>query len=201
MRSLRFRLPALFLAGVVIAGAVTALLALRLFQAYTENDTLRTLRRQASALERVYADQALKSVDEGRRAPRFAAPQLERATGTRLYYVGAEIFPGQISGLRHLDGKYVDWKLLNAGKQETLELTPPGTDRTYLAVAQPLELGGETFGALVVAKPRAELHSRWLGLVARVAIAVLAGLLVALALVWYFSRRLTRPLLALSRAA
>src|ERR687885_1925105 len=141
MRSLRFRLPALFLAGVVIAGVVTALLSLRLFQSYTESDTLRTLRRQASALERVYADQALKSVDQGRAAPRFAAPQLERATGTRLYYVGAEIFPGQISGLRHLDGKYVDWKLLNAGKQETLEFTPPGTDRTYLAVAQPLELG------------------------------------------------------------
>ena len=201
MRSLRFRLPALFFAGVVIAGVVTALLALRLFQAYTENDTLATLRRQAKALERVYADQALKSVDEGRPAPRFAAAQLERATGTRLYYVGADIFPGQISGLRHLDGRFVKWKLLNAGKQQTLEFEPPGTDRTFLAVAQPLELGGETFGALVVAKPRAELRDRWLGLLARVGIAVGAGLLVALALIWYLSRRVTEPLLALSRAA
>src|SRR5437870_1675940 len=201
MRSLRFRLPALFLAGVVIAGVVTALLALRLFQNYTHNDTLATLRRQAAGLASLYADQATRSADQGRPAPRFAAPLLERATGTRLYYAGVQIFPGQMSGLRQLDRSVVDWHLVNEGRAQTLEFRPPGTSRTYLAIAQPIELGGETFGALVVAKPRAELRSRWLGLFERVGLAVVAGLLVALALVWYFSRRVTGPLLALSRAA
>src|SRR5918911_851205 len=201
MRSLRFRLPAIFLAGVVIAGLITALLALRLFQSYAHDDTLKTLRQQAAGLARVYQAQAVQSVDKGSPAPRFAAPLLERATGTRLYYAGVEIFPGQISGLRQLDRKLLDWKLMNVGKQQTLEFRPPGADRTYLAVAQPLRFGGETFGALVVAKPRAELRERWLGLLARVGIAGGAGLLVALGLVWYLSRRVTQPVLALSRAA
>ena len=201
MRSLRFRLPAIFLAGVVIAGLITALLSLRLFQSYAHDDTLKTLRQQAAGLARVYQAQAVQSVDKGSPAPRFAAPLLERATGTRLYYAGVEIFPGQISGLRQLDRKLLDWKLMNVGKQQTLEFRPPGADRTYLAVAQPLRFGGETFGALVVAKPRAELRERWLGLLARVGIAGGAGLLVALGLVWYLSRRVTQPVLALSRAA
>ena len=39
------------------------------------------------------------------------------------------------------------------------------------------------------------------GLVERVGVAFLAGLAVALGLVWYLSRRLTEPVLALSRAA
>jgi len=201
MRSLRFRLPALFLAGVVIAGVVTALLALRLFQNYTHNDTLATLRRQAAGLASLYADQGTRGGDQGRPAPRFAARLLERATGTRLYCAGVQTFPGQMSGLRQLDRSVVDWHLMNEGRAQTLEFRPPGTSRTYLAIAQPIELGGETFGALVVAKPRAELRSRWLGLFERVGLAVVAGLLVALALVWYFSRRVTGPLLALSRAA
>ena len=44
-RSLRFRLPALFLAAIALAGLVASLIALRLFQDYTRTETLRELRR------------------------------------------------------------------------------------------------------------------------------------------------------------
>ena len=44
--------------------------------------------------------------------------------------------------------------MLGAGNVETFEFKPPGSDRTYLAAAHPITVGGETFGALVVAKPR-----------------------------------------------
>ena len=70
-----------------------------------------------------------------------------------------------------------------------------------MAIAEPIELGGETFGALVVAKPKAELGDRWLALVWRVGLAFLGGLVVAAGLFWYLSRRLTQPVLALSAAA
>ena len=43
MRSPRFRLPALFLLGVVIAGIVTAAITIRLFQDYTESQTVADL--------------------------------------------------------------------------------------------------------------------------------------------------------------
>jgi len=35
--SLRFRLPALFLLGIVLAGVLAALISLRLFQTYTRD--------------------------------------------------------------------------------------------------------------------------------------------------------------------
>lgn len=201
MRSLRFRLPLFFLLGILVAGLVTALFAVRLFQDYSRDRTFEELRRQARGLAELYAAQAVAGVDEQREAPSFAAPLLERATGSRLFYAGVEIFPGEISGLRDLDRSALDWSTLERGDMQRLEFVPPDSDRVFLAVAHPIRLGGETFGALVVAKPRAELRERWLVLLGRVGLAFLAGLAVAAGLVWYLSRRLTEPVLALSRAA
>lgn len=126
---------------------------------------------------------------------------MEDATGSRIYYSGLELFPGQKSGLQELDQSVFDGTKLGPGEVETFEFQPPGSDLTYLAAAHTVTVGGETFGALVVAKPRTELRSRWLVLFGRLGLAFLAGLLVAAGLVWYLSRRLTKPVLALSRAA
>ena len=201
LRSLRFRLPAIFLAGVLVAALVTAAIAVHFFQEDTRARGLEELQRQAQGLAELYAFQAATSVDETRDAPRFAPPLLERATGSVIYYSGVQIFPGQVSGLRALPERYLDWTMLDAGRPQTLEFRPPGTDRVYLAAAQPIRLGGETFGALVVAKPRAELRERWIELAERLGLAFLAGLPIALAFVWYLGRRLTKPVLKLSRAA
>lgn len=201
MRSLRYRIPAFFLVGVLVAAAITALLAVRLFRDDSRDRTLSELRRQAAGLARLYEEQAIRSVDEAKQAPGFAAPLLEEATGSRIYYAGLEIFPGQKSGLRPLDRDVLDWQMLEAGKVETFEFKPPGSDRAYLAAAHPITVGGETFGALVVAKPRTQLRSGWLPLAGRMGLAFLGGLAVAASLIWYLSRRLTKPVLALSRAA
>lgn len=200
MRSLRFRLPALFLLGVVIAGIVTAAITIRLFQDYTESQTKADLRRQARELGQLFAEQAIQSVDEGTAPPRLVVPRLEVATGTRLYYVGVGLFPGDVSGLRRLTPEQAGLAAPPESTQ-TFELVPPGEDRTYLAIAEPVEVLGETFGALVVAKPKAELRDRWLVLIWRVGLACLGGLVVAGLLFLYLSRRVTRPVLALSRAA
>jgi two-component system OmpR family sensor kinase len=201
VRSLRYRIPAFFLVGVLVAAAITALLAVRLFRDDSRDRTLGELRRQAAGLARLYEEQAIRSVDEAKQAPGFAAPLLEEATGSRIYYAGLEIFPGQKSGLRPLDRGVLDWQMLEAGEVETFEFEPPGSDRTYLAAAHPITVGGETFGALVVAKPRTQLRSGWLPLAGRMGLAFLGGLAVAAGLIWYLSRRLTKPVLALSRAA
>jgi signal transduction histidine kinase len=201
MRSLRFRLPILFLVGIVVAGLVTTLVAIRFFQDQTREDTLTELRRQAAGLADLYADQALQSAGEGRRAPSFAAPRLEEATGTSLFYAGVNLFPGDRSGLREIEVDVLpDQAALEAGRPQTLEFKPPGSDRVYLAAAHPLRIGGQTFGAIVVAKPRAELREAWVDLAQRLALAFLAGLGVAAGLVWYVSRRLTAPVLSLTRA-
>jgi signal transduction histidine kinase len=201
VRSLRFRIPAFFLVGMLVAAAIAAIFAIRLFQDYSRDRTLDELRRQAAGLAQLYQEQAIRSVDEAKQAPRFASPLLEQATGSRIYYAGVELFPGEQSGLRPLDRNVLDWDMLSEGRVDTFKFAPPGTDRTYLAAAYPITVGDDTFGALVVAKPQAELRSRWLVLLGRMGLAFLAGLAVAAGLIWYLSRRLTKPVLALSRAA
>ncbi len=201
MRSLRFRLPALFLLAVMVAGLVTAVVATRLFQDYTKDRTLNELRRQGAGLTQLYSEQARQIIEQGQSAPSFAGPRLERAMGARLYYVGVPIFPGQLSGLRSMDAELIDWELLESGKKQTFEFSDGDVERTFLAVGHPLRLDGETFGALVVAKPKAQLSVSFLGLLKRISPALLGGLLAAGILGWWLSLRVTMPVLKLSRAA
>ena len=56
LNSLRFRLPALFLAGIALAGLVTSLIALRLFQDFTRTESLQELRQEARGLADLYAE-------------------------------------------------------------------------------------------------------------------------------------------------
>ena len=195
--SLRFRLPALFLLGIVVSGLIAALVALRLFQGYVLTRSKADLRREAIGLTEVFAQQAITANDTGV-LPRIGR-QLERATGDRLFYVGASPTPGLNVGIERLPQSTVDWR---SGRTITFEFTPPGAHKTYLAVARPLKLEpkGPAFGDLIVAKPKTELNQRLIPLLQRLAIASLGGIIVAGLLGWYLSRRITRPVLALSRA-
>ncbi|MDX6435488.1 MAG: two-component system, OmpR family, sensor kinase [Gaiellaceae bacterium] len=198
--SLRFRLPALFLLGIVVSGLIAAAVALRLFQSYVLNGSKADLRREAIGLTEVFAQQAITLNDTGV-LPRISR-QLELATGDRLFYVGVSPFPDKRNssvGLERLPQSTVDWR---SGKTITFEFIPPGAHKTFLAVARPLTLGtkGPAFGDLIVAKPKTELNRRLIPLLERLAIASLGGIIVAGLLGWYLSRRITRPVLALSRA-
>ena len=62
-----------------------------------------------------------------------------------------------------------------AGKIRDFEFTPPGEKTRYLAVASPLKLGEQTFGAIVVAKPKAALHEGLYTVLLRLAIAFAVG--------------------------
>jgi len=200
--SLRFRLPALFLAGIALAGLVASLIALTLFQDYTRNESLGELRREARGLAALYAESAVRASDEDKAAPAFAAEQLEAATGDRLFYVGASLFPGQDAGLTRLSRADVGVELAGS-RVVTFEFEPPFEDRPFLAASHPLRLGGDTgpiFGYLIVAKPKAELRETWVTLLSRLAVAFLVALVVVGGLVLYLSRRITKPVLALSGA-
>jgi signal transduction histidine kinase len=196
-RSLRFRLPAFFLAGAAIAGLVSTVIALGFFQDYTEDRLVAELRREARGLATLYAEQAIRAQDTDR--PYFVAPErLEQASGSRLYYVGVRFTFRGTTRLKTLPQNTIPWK---DGKVRTFEFTPPDAKREYLAVSNPVRLEGNVFGALIVAKPKAELRERWQTLIERLALAGLVGIIVAGALAWYLSRRITEPVLALSDAA
>jgi signal transduction histidine kinase len=199
--SLRFRLPALFLVGIVVSGVIAAAIAFALFQNYSHKQLLVKLRREANGLTQLYQRQAIAANDTGARPLRFAPEQLERATGDRIFYVGADVFPGAgPTGLRQLPQDAVDWR---QGKTRTFEFRPPGFKRTYLAVLQPMRLAPKSapFGALIVATPKTEIASGLRRLLERLSLALIAGIVAAGLLGWYLSRRISRPVLALSAAA
>jgi signal transduction histidine kinase len=203
LRSLRFRLPALFLVGIVLAGVISTVIAVGLFQGYVRDRSLDQLRREADGLARLYAQFAVRASEEPSEPPTFARSELQRASGNRLFYVGLPVFferSGKV--LPQLPEAVVpaDWR---AGEVPDFEFVPPGEDDTFLAVAQPLRLEnmGPPFGALVVATPQDELRDRWVTLVERLALALLVAILVVGGLAVYLSRRITQPVLELSDAA
>jgi two-component system OmpR family sensor kinase len=199
--SLRFRLPALFLAGIALTGLVSTLIAFGLFRNYTQDQAKQELRREARGLTQLYAKQAQQSQERGTRPPFFAARRLEAASGNRLFYTGLDIFSGRSAGLTKLPRSAIDWAALQRGKTVEFEFTPPGEDRNFLAVSHPLYLEGEPVGALTVATPEAQLSDQAMRLMARLAIALAVGLIVTAVFAWYLSGRITRPVQRLAKAA
>jgi signal transduction histidine kinase len=200
-RSLRFRLPALLLLGIVVSGIVSTAIAVRLFQNYTRSRALIDLHREAAGLSELYADQAIRALDENKPPLKVAPAKLQKATGDHIYYVGLDIFPGQTAGLKHLPRTVLDWKAIERGRSVTFHFKPAEAHGRYIAVGHPLRLGHKVFGAFVVGRPESALRARWASLIDRLALAFLGGVAVAGAFGWYLSRRISKPVLALSRAA
>src|SRR5436190_2110557 len=202
-RSLRFQLPALFFAGVIVFALVAAAISFQLLQSYTIARTRADLRREAAGMTRLYAAQATGSNDQ------VPGHQLEDATGDRIFYVpvdpGVDLFPGAKGPrLRQLPKRLIDFPAVAKGRTLQFDFELPGSHRTWLGVAQPLELGlhGKSvfYGSLVIAKPKDQLATRVVPLLERIALALLGGLAVAVILGVFISRRLTRPVLKLARA-
>jgi signal transduction histidine kinase len=208
--SLRVRLPIVFLAGIVLAGLITTLISVRLFQDYSRAQTLTKLKREAHGTAVLYAravDQSYGNVNKkgkpnDRRAPTFAAESLQLATGDKIFLVGPGLFPGQgFVGLERLPAGTVDWI---SGKSGTFEFTPPGAKRKYLGAANPILIvdpntkDSTTIGAIVVGTPKTNVNALVTPLMERLAIAGALGLLIAAMLAWYLSRRIVRPILQLS---
>jgi signal transduction histidine kinase len=201
LRSLRFRLPAFFLVGIVLAGVISTAIAVGLFRDYARDRALNELRREAEGLTRLYAEHAVRSSDEERPPATFATRELEGVSGNRLFYVGARIFFDEPAILRVLPQRAVpEW---DPTRVTEFEFVPPGESETFVAVAHPLRLEnkGPAFGALIVAEPKDELRDRWVTLIERLAIAFLLAMVVVGALAVYLSRRITQPVLELADAA
>jgi two-component system OmpR family sensor kinase len=198
LRSLRFQLPALFLLGALVAGLVSAVIALRLFRSYAEDrareQAYAELAREARGLTELYARQAGLKL--------LSAKKLELATGDRIYYTGLDPFPGQgRPAFRSLPKGTVNPRVVRQRGLVLFQFRPPRSGQTLLAAARPLRVGREVFGVIVVAKAKTVLDQRWLALVERLLIAFAGGIAVAGAFAWYLSRRITSPVLELSRAA
>jgi two-component system, OmpR family, sensor kinase len=209
LRSLRFRLAAFFLAGVVVSGVVAAAISFRLIESYTLKRARADIRREAAGLTELYAFRATQVGRKNQRneIPQIPAHTLEDATGDRLYYLPAAaliaLFPDEVPVLPRISRRTVPLKRLQRGETIQFEFVPPGEHRTFIAVARPLELTKQKlfFGAIVVARPKDQLGNQVGPLVGRLGLALLGGLFVAMLLGLYLSRSITRPVRRLSTVA
>ena len=130
--SLRYRLPALFLLGVVLAGLVATLIAIRFFQSYTRSHAIDELRAESVGIVQLYA-----SADRRRRTSRWRTSR-SAIGGDQIFYIpivpGAQLFVGRLQSLP-LDT--VPRAKLEHEGTTTLDLHVG--KHHYLAVARPLQ--------------------------------------------------------------
>ena len=190
--SLRFRLPALFLLGIVLAAVVATLIAVRFFQSNTRAHAATELRQESAGIVQLYKQKAAVG--------HVSLASLKLALGAyEVFWVppvpGASLLAGPLPRLPSSVLPVVD-----QGEQ------PPAFDfhhggTAFLGVGQPVTLGSVPAGSLVVAEPESQLRSRWLQLFWALALAFGIGIPVAGVVVLYFSRRIARPLEMLATAA
>jgi signal transduction histidine kinase len=194
LRSLRFRLPALFLLGIVLAGVVATLIAVRFFQSYTRTHAASELRAESAGIVQLYERQA--------GVGHVSLANLQAPLGRdKVFWVPAVRGASLLAGaLPELSSGSVPVAKLRSDKPPAFDLHVKGVD--YLGVGQIVRLPpGIPVGALVVAKPESALRSRWVQLAWELALAFGIGIPIAGALVVYFSRRIVRPLETLTAAA
>jgi signal transduction histidine kinase len=196
--SLRFRLPALFLAAIALSGLISTAIALRLIQDSLHDQTVSQLRHEVQGATSLYRQLAGGPV-------KISPATLEQATGNLFYYVprarGFTPFLRQPPPFRRLPRSAIPYRSVAAGKTIVFDFNPPGTPKGYIAVAQPLTLGSAVLGAIVVASPKARLHNALITLLWRLLAAFAIAVVVAGLFAVYLTRRITNPVLALSRAA
>jgi signal transduction histidine kinase len=189
LRSLRFRLPALFLLGIVLAGVVATLIAVRFFQSYTRTHAASELRAELAGIVQLYERQA-----GGGHVSQLALGR------DRVFWVPV------VPGAKLLTGSLLELPRSAVPLAKPGDEKPPAFDFrsrgvAYLGVQQVVRLADIPVGALVVAEPASALRSRWIQLAWELALAFGIGIPVAGALGIYFSRRIVRPIEALTAAA
>jgi signal transduction histidine kinase len=189
LRSLRFRLPALFLLGIVLAGVVATLIAVRFFQSYTRTHAASELRAESAGIVQLYERQA-----GGGHVSQLALGR------DRVFWVPI------VPGAKLLTGSLPELPRSGVPLPKPGDEKPPAFDFhsrgvAYLGVQQVVRLADIPVGALVVAEPASALRSRWIQLARELALAFGIGIPVAGALGIYFSRRIVRPIEALTAAA
>ena len=192
-RSLRFRLPALFLLGIVLAGLVATLIAVRFFQSNTRAHAASELRAESAGIVRLYQQKAgvghvsLRSINVA-------------LGGDKVFWVPAAPGGSLLAGpLPRLSARVLPPAQPVGSRPPAFDFQKTGTG--YLGVSQVVELAGVPAGSLVVAEKESALRSRWLQLAWELALAFGIGIPVAGVLVVYFSRRIAEPLEALATAA
>src|SRR3981081_865718 len=116
--SLRFRLPALFLLGILLAGLIASLISIRFFQSYTHARAIDELRAESVGIVQLYSRQAGR-----KRGP--LAHLLHALGADHIFWVPVAQGVDLGQHIPPIPASTVNMKLLRQGKTEKLELELP----------------------------------------------------------------------------
>ena len=204
LRSLRTRLALLFAGTLLLATVIAGAASIRLYQSYNRDQTARDLRSQVVGAADYFSKAAIGYGAHNRRAPTtFTVDQFEHICSCKLWWDGSiPPFPSKGQLLQFTGtGTKLDWGHMKPGEARTFQFVPPNDTRTYIGAAAPLTIDKLPMGAIVMAKPLADVNSAWTKVAGRVAVGTAIGLLVAFILATLVARRITRPLKEIGAAA
>jgi signal transduction histidine kinase len=203
LRSLRTRLTLLFAGTLLLATVIAGAASIRLYQSYNRDQTANELRRQVGGAAQ-YFDAALNTYGQSTQGPPTSATvgQIESICGCRVLYTGnVPPIPSAKRLISFAGTDLVHWQTMRPDDRVTFQFQPPSDHRTFIGVAAPLATHGQQVGAVVMAKPLADVNRAWTKVAGRVAVGTGIGLLVAFILATFVARRITRPLKELGAAA
>jgi len=199
LQSLRARLAFLFAGTLVLATVIASVVVVSLYQSYNRSQTEAELRKQvagvASYYERAYKRTFLKGKGP---PPKITKSEFEGVSDAKLYQVGPGLFPNAPTTLKkvHINLNYAS---LHKASRPVYQFSSGGA--SYIGVGAPIFSGDQPIGAVVLAKPLADVNNAWKNVIGLVAAGVAVGLIVAIILATYVARRITQPLRVLGSAA
>jgi signal transduction histidine kinase len=202
LRSLRTRLTLLFAGTLLLATVIAGAASIRLYQSYNRDQTTSELRKQVGGAAQYFNNaEASYGFTTGSAPTRITVKQMEKICGCDLLYAGGIPLFANVEKLIRFSGVKLNWLSMKPDDRVTFRFVPPHSHHTYIGVAAPVVLKGQPVGAVVMAKPLADVNSAWTKVAGRVAIGTGIGLLVAFILATFVARRITRPLKELGAAA
>jgi len=210
LQSLRARLAFLFAGTLVLATVIAAVVVVSLYKSYNRDQTVAQLRKQVGAVATYYQNYlSNKFGNAGGRTnqatqPRHPTPAgvFERASAAKLYEASTvPLFPANTKTLKDANIQLDLGKLGRRSRPVFNEFTPTGETRPFIGVGAPIFVGTQPVGAVVLARPLADVNNAWKNIIGLVGVGLALGLAVALILATYVARRITQPLRVIGSAA
>jgi signal transduction histidine kinase len=199
LQSLRARLAFLFAGTLVLATVTAAVVVVSLYQSYNRDQTEAELRKQVSGVASYYERAYQRTFHKGKQPPpKITKSEFEGVSDAKLYQIGPGLFPNAPNtiGNAHI---HLDYSTLRPHSRPVYQFSSDGA--TYIGVGAPIFSGKQPIGAVVLAKPLADVNNAWKNVIGLVAAGVAVGLIVAIILATYVARRITHPLRVLGSAA
>jgi signal transduction histidine kinase len=199
LQSLRARLAFLFAGTLVLATVTAAVVVVSLYQSYNRDQTEAELRKQVSGVASYYERAFQRSFPQGKTPPpKITKTEFEGVSDAKLYQFGPVLFPNAPNALPNAK-IHLDYSTLGRNARPVYQFSSGGA--TYIGVGAPIFSGPQPIGAVVLAKPLADVNNAWKNVIGLVAAGVAVGLIVAIILATYVARRITHPLRVLGSAA